>query len=55
MQFINVAIFIGFMAASFLHTDTRDAFGYFLYVLLAFVVLFMSLEVSVIRLSSQIK
>lgn len=55
MQYLNVAIFIGFMAASFMHTDTKDAFGYFLYVLLGFTALFVSLEVMVIRLHSQMK
>lgn len=50
LQYLNMAIFVGFAAASLMHEDTKDAFGYFLYVLLGFTVLFVGLEISVIRL-----
>ena len=49
MQYVNLALFTSFLAATIVHTDVRNAFGYFLYVILAFFVLFMSLEVNVIR------
>jgi hypothetical protein len=33
MQYSNIVLLLGFMAASTLHTGIRDAFGYFHYVL----------------------
>ena len=54
LQYGSLAMELGLIAACTLFKNSRDAFGYFLYVLLGFAVLFMSLEVTVIRMVAKL-
>lgn len=49
-QYINIALLLGFMAATNLPTGIRDAFGYFNIVLICFAILFICLEIHVITI-----
>ena len=48
MQYSNILLLLSFMVACSLQDGFKDAFGYFLYVLLGFAVLFICLEIYVI-------
>lgn len=55
MQYSNIVLLLGLMAASTLHNGIRDAFGYFHYVLIGFAILFMCLEIKLIALHTELK
>lgn len=55
LQTCNLAMELGLIAACLCTSRSRDAFGYFLYVLLGFAVLFLSLEITVIRMLAKLQ
>lgn len=55
MHYSTIVLLLCFMAASTFHTGIRDAFGYFHYVLQAFAILFVYLEITVVRSHSELR
>ena len=55
LQTGNLAVELALAAACLCTSRSRDAFGYFLYVLLGFALLFLGLEITVNRMLAKLR